>query len=230
MRRWAPRTLCAHAYTGSRISVPVHPAQTCIFTPHMHVRTPPPSPPHSSNGFFSHCTWCALLCVSGLRLRGGLPDEELAAQAAKIGKVAVTLTVTVPHIRLCLTHARTEREQDTHTRCYPFHYRAPRQLCLTHARTDARARAHAHTNVVALAVAMPHVRCVSRTNTHAHVCDSGLHRAPQYVPSSCSVRKQLQCAQGWIVKYHLIQLNAASAIISISLNVASAIISTSEYS
>lgn len=36
---------------------------------------------------------------STLRLRGGIADEELAQEAAKIGKVAVTVTVTVPHIR-----------------------------------------------------------------------------------------------------------------------------------
>jgi len=37
--------------------------------------------------------------ANNLRLRGGLADDELATQAAKIGKVAVTLTVSVPHIR-----------------------------------------------------------------------------------------------------------------------------------
>eukprot|EP00918_Siedleckia_nematoides_P001700 GHVU01004035.1.p1 GENE.GHVU01004035.1~~GHVU01004035.1.p1 ORF type:complete len:178 (+),score=46.46 GHVU01004035.1:3-536(+) len=37
--------------------------------------------------------------TTNLRLRGGLADDELAKEAAKIGKVAVTVTVTVPHIR-----------------------------------------------------------------------------------------------------------------------------------
>jgi len=36
---------------------------------------------------------------ANLRLRGGFADDELAKEAAKIGKVAVTVTVTVAHIR-----------------------------------------------------------------------------------------------------------------------------------
>lgn len=39
------------------------------------------------------------LASQTLRLRGGIGDDELAAEASKIGKVAVTLTVTVHHIR-----------------------------------------------------------------------------------------------------------------------------------
>merc|ERR1712216_1030675 len=41
----------------------------------------------------------ASIGANSLRLRGGLADDELATQAVKIGKVAVTLTVSVPHIR-----------------------------------------------------------------------------------------------------------------------------------
>ena len=177
MRRRAPRTLRALTRTHADF----RPSSLPDFRPprtnsHFHATHARPNHPSLLFQMSSSDTarGARSFCVSGLRLRGGLPDDELAAQAAKIGKVAVTLTVTVPHIR-CVSRARTHRRAraHTHTHIVILAITVPHVSCVsrTHARTHAPKRAHTHTHIhiVALAVTMPHVRCVSRTNTHTHI-------------------------------------------------------------